>query len=487
MAQIYNKYMELLQDENIKRNYIPLLDEVNVLLNDADSYPDYYYLVALHYIHNGDYVMYMDYIFKSFILGSRKGFNSYGYYQESILKDKENAIITFEKAIYYSNSIGAMHNLAKIYKGTDKEIYYLDMAINNNSGEACFTKAMLFDKNNENYNYYLKKGAKFNNCDCIKKILPYYKIKKYNKYKKYLEVLVKYGDKKAIDELCRANITDKNNENLIHKSKEDEMKYYMKTNSDKYHEMLKNESSDVHKLNLAVSYICKNININEIFSMSSELILKNNIYGYLILAYYYLLNNNKDKTLKNLESAKNIDNNNNVVYHLFGIYYERFEKNYELTIKNYLKSVEILSDSCALHYLLDIYKDRNDYDAYIMYLKKCIEHNLFSQFDISNQIDWMKNQSDMGFNIDLLKLNLSIGLINLVKYHGDYKVICRNIDSKIIFNTSYECEICCESVDIHTVLSCLNHKVCLDCIKNINEVCPFCRFDLFDMSRQFLI
>ena len=476
MATIYKKYYKLLSREI---DYSITLDEIDILLEQADMYPDYHWLMAIHYLDYEKYEEFLFHIFKSFLLGSKIGFNTYGYYLKNIEKNKEEAIKNYKKAIFYNNSSTSMWNLFLSYEDEETKNFYLDEAINNGSGEACYAKALLFEKSDINHLNYLKKGAKFGNYDCLKNLLPYYKINKYQKYKKYLEILAEYNDKNAITQLYYVNLTDK--EKMIDSEKHicenicfDD---YLKENI---------ETDFLEKIGFATVYLQNKKDTKQVMTFADELIKINNEYGYILrAAYYYYIGNKKNLMFKNLRIAENINKNAAYLHITLCFYYEKFENNYDKSLEYLIKSYEVRKNYVIVEHIMKRCKTKNNYDTFIKYLKEYITN--YYDIDVNEHVPWIIKQNHVKFAIDLIECNLTIGLINLVKYFSEYKEMCSYIKSKIIIKKTYECKICCENKDIHTILPCLSHNVCLDCFKQIKKECPFCKFDLYDTSRQIFI
>ena len=481
MTAIYTKYCEL-----ISRGitYSITTDEKDILLEEADSYPNYYWLIAHHYLVNKKYEEFLFYIFKSFLLGSKIGFNTYGYYLECIAKNREEAINNYQKAIFYNNSVSAMWNLYLASEESEKKSFYLDMAANNGDGDACFNKALLFEENDINYINYLKKGAKLRNIKCLKKLLPYYKIHKYQKYKKYLEILVELNDKIAIKQLYYAKLADKEIENSIETENINKSFNYAEISFDDY---LKDniEENFNDKMSIVASYLENQKNIDQVMIFADDLIKTNNEYDYIIYSIYYFINNNKDLMLKNLKIAEKINDEAFYLHNSFASYYAKFENNDNITLEHLIMSYQIKNNSGILEHILNYCANINNCDLFIQYLKEYMTD--YYGVNINKYVSFIKEQNNVKFAIDLLELNLTIGLINLIKYFPKYKDMCMNVNSKIIIKKIYECTICFEDKDIHVVLPCQSHNVCLDCFAKIKEVCPFCKFDLFNTSRQVLI
>ena len=481
MTAIYIKYCNLISKEIF---YSMTVDEIDILLEEADSYPDYYWLIACNYLINKKYEEFLFYIFKSFLFRSKIGFGAYGYYLENIEQNKEEAINNYQKAIFYNNSSSSMWNLYIIYEGTEQGLNYLEMAVNNGYGDAYNSKALTFEKNDINRINYFKKGAKVGNRYCLKNLLPYYKIRKYQKYKKYLEMLVEYNDKKAIELLYYAKLADDETENLISPNTSIKSFNYEDMSFDDY--LKNNVEEDISdKMITVVSYLENHKNIDQIMVFADNFIKINNEYGYIIYAVNYYVNNKKDLMLKNLKMAEKINNKDFFLHCAFALYYTTFENNDKLCLEYFITSYKIKSTSVILQNILDYCIKINNHDLFMEYLKEYI--TCYNGVNINKYVSWIKKQSNEKFTVDLLELNLTIGLINLIKYFPKFKDICMNTKSKIIIKKTYECKICCEDKDIHIVIPCQSHNTCLDCFAKIKKECPFCKFDLYDTRRQVLI
>lgn len=474
-------------------NSLPLsIEELNILKESADQNPSFHCAIARHYLRNEESEMFLEHLFKSFLLGSKIGFNMYGYYFYEMENNKDEAIKNYEKAIFYNQSKGAMWNLYLEFKNSIRGDYYLEMAIDNEYGLAYYEKAMLLKENNEYYMDYLKKGAKLNDVLCIKEVLSLYKIRNYSKYIKYLKFLVKLEDKKAINEYDDACFV--NNENRDY---DDINKLlYLKINdNDKFLDEIENkikendDEKNIYIINLAIEKLHRGKKeIEEIICMANTLKNEGNMIGYLIMGYYYMTNKLDEKlSLENLETAKKIDSDFYITYTFLGMHYSKFrnKKTEGKRMENYLISFEKSDDENIIIEMLNCFLENNNYDCYSEYYGKLSKS--YRYLHIKNVLEWLKTQTDKNLLIILIKKNLSIGLINLCNHHEDYKEICRDIDSKIIIKEYLECSICSDFTDLHTIMPCLNHKICIDCFKKIKNECPFCKFSLYDMSRQCLI
>src|SRR5205807_2189663 len=111
----------------------------------------------------------------------------------------------------------------------------------------------------------------------------------------------------------------------------------------------------------------------------------------------------------------------------------------------------------ALTELILYYKNKEDFDNYIYYFVQLLDYIVPPSNLILDEIQFILTQDNLILEKYLIANNFSIGLINLVKYHNDYKDILKEIKNKIILYEDKLCDICIENKNTHVILSCLNH------------------------------
>ena len=489
--------------EDSNRNpYHPTSDEINELILYGDTNPDCYYVIGYFYGVNKIYDKFFEYIKMSIDKGSKKGFNAYGVYFYNIQKDEEKAIEWHMKSINENKSGAAALNMASLYenkKNFEKRDEYINMSIEYGYQYSYYWMATIQKKNGNDNEYlkYMKKGAKIGYCKCIKQVLQYYKKKNYMKYKNYLKILASYDNypqEKKILSLINfyENSNEKKDEPLIDDPNIDigiSYEYCRKKNQiEKCNNMLENidMNDNINALNFSLHCITNRIKKNEVLKLGTDLINKKNLYGHIILNMYYSAYDPfSNKIFEELMNAKKINENDYILNFHFGLYYKG-KNDIDNALEYFLKSFNVEKTVQSVWELMEYHKQKKNYVEYVKFFKLYLPDD--TNDESKNDINWMLNLNDKNLGIELLKNDLSFGMILLIKNCSDIneiKNICENISCPII--KKKECCLCMDE-NLNILLPCRMHKICIACYKNqINynrNECPYCFYKFTNINRE---